>query len=155
MELTLLESKTQPWRKLAIEKLMAQFEEQIPIDHSLVNWDDFFSSYLVFTISYELACIDVNYLEIYNWIKGITFPQNFDQFKEINESKEGRFSDISVLVLNSSYDFGTTPSDIYKTYMGTNKIIVGNDGEKSFTVGSNEVNVYTGSSWQQYVVSAT
>jgi hypothetical protein len=43
-----------------------------------------------------------NYLEIYNWIKGITFPQNFDQFKEINESKEGRFSDISVLVLNSS-----------------------------------------------------
>lgn len=43
-----------------------------------------------------------NYLEIYNWIKGITFPQNFDQFKAINESKEGRFSDISVLVLNSS-----------------------------------------------------
>jgi len=60
-----------------------------------------------------------------------------------------------VLVRNSSYDYGTTPSDIYKTYMGTNKIIVGNDGEKSFTVGSNEVNVYTGSSWQQYVVSAT
>jgi len=43
-----------------------------------------------------------NYLEIYNWIKGVTFPQNFDQFKTINESKEGRFSDISVLVLNSS-----------------------------------------------------
>jgi hypothetical protein len=43
-----------------------------------------------------------NYLEIYNWIKGITFPQNYDQFKEINESKEGRFSDISVLVLNSN-----------------------------------------------------
>ena len=43
-----------------------------------------------------------NYLEIYNWIKGVTFPQNFDQFKAINESKEGRFSDISVLVLNSS-----------------------------------------------------
>jgi hypothetical protein len=43
-----------------------------------------------------------NYLEIYNWIKGITFPQNYGQFKEINESKEGRFSDISVLVLNSN-----------------------------------------------------
>ena len=43
-----------------------------------------------------------NYLEIYNWIKGVTFPQNFDQFKAINESKESRFSDISVLVLNSS-----------------------------------------------------
>lgn len=43
-----------------------------------------------------------NYLEVYNWIKGITFPQNYGQFKEINESKEGRFSDISVLVLNSN-----------------------------------------------------
>lgn len=43
-----------------------------------------------------------NYLEVYNWIKGITFPQNFEQFKEINESKEGRFSDISIIVLNSS-----------------------------------------------------
>lgn len=43
-----------------------------------------------------------NYLEIYNWIKGITFPQNYDQFKAINESKEGRFSDISVVVLNSN-----------------------------------------------------
>lgn len=43
-----------------------------------------------------------NYLEIYNWIKGITFPQNFGQYKDINESSEGRISDISVLVLNSS-----------------------------------------------------
>lgn len=43
-----------------------------------------------------------NYIEVYNWIKGITAPQNFGQFKEINESEEGRFSDISVLVLNSN-----------------------------------------------------
>lgn len=43
-----------------------------------------------------------NYIEIHNWIKGITFPQNFDQFKTINESKEGRISDISVVILNSS-----------------------------------------------------
>lgn len=69
MELTLLASKTQPWRKLAIEKLLAQFEEQIPIDHSLVNWDDFFSSYLVFVMTYELACIEVNYFEIYKRTK--------------------------------------------------------------------------------------
>lgn len=43
-----------------------------------------------------------NYLEIYNWIKDITFPQNYNQFKSINESKEGLISDISVLVLNST-----------------------------------------------------
>jgi hypothetical protein len=71
MELTLLESKTQPWRKLAIEKLMAQFEEQIPIDHSLVNWDDFFSSNLMFVISVELAILDVDFLELYKRTKGL------------------------------------------------------------------------------------
>lgn len=43
-----------------------------------------------------------NYIEIHNWIKGITFPQNYDQFKAISESKEGRFSDISVVILNSN-----------------------------------------------------
>jgi hypothetical protein len=43
-----------------------------------------------------------NYLEVYNWLKGITFPQNFDQFKTIKESKEGLISDISILILNSN-----------------------------------------------------
>jgi translation initiation factor 1 (eIF-1/SUI1) len=65
MELTLLESKTQPWRKLAIEKLMAQFEEQIPIDHSLVNWNDFFPSYLMFLMACEWAEMGLDYLIAY------------------------------------------------------------------------------------------
>jgi hypothetical protein len=43
-----------------------------------------------------------NYIEVYNWIKGITFPQRFDQFKQINESKEGLISDISIIALNSN-----------------------------------------------------
>ncbi len=85
MELTLLESKTQPWRKSAIEKLLAQFEEQIPIDHSLVNWDDFFSSFLMFLISVELAILDVDFLELYKrtkvldmkWIDGNGPYSNF------------------------------------------------------------------------------
>ena len=50
MELTLLESKTQPWRKEAIEKLLKHLEEEIPVDYSLVNWGEFFSSYLMFLI---------------------------------------------------------------------------------------------------------
>ena len=42
MELTLLESKIQPWRKNAIEIFLDLMEEQIPIDHSILNWNDFF-----------------------------------------------------------------------------------------------------------------
>jgi hypothetical protein len=90
MELTILESKTQPWRKLAIEKLLAQFEEQIPIDHSLVNWDDFFSSYLMFLLAFEWAQMDLDYLIIYkrtaNW--------NSDWVSE-----KGAFSDLQLEVL--------------------------------------------------------
>lgn len=42
-----------------------------------------------------------NYLEVFNWITGITFPQNYKQYENINESKEGTKSDISVLILSS------------------------------------------------------
>lgn len=43
-----------------------------------------------------------NYMEVFNWIVGITFPQNYNQFKTVNESKEGLFSDISIIIKNSS-----------------------------------------------------
>lgn len=43
-----------------------------------------------------------NYLEIHNWLKSITFPQNFNQFKNINESEDGLRSDITIIALNSS-----------------------------------------------------
>jgi hypothetical protein len=42
-----------------------------------------------------------NYIEIFNWIKGLTFPENFNQFKNIKESEEGLRSDISIVVMNS------------------------------------------------------
>lgn len=42
-----------------------------------------------------------NYLEIFNWIKGYSFPENFDQYKNIVASQNGLKSDISVKVLNS------------------------------------------------------
>lgn len=43
-----------------------------------------------------------NYLEVHNWLKAISFPQNYQQFKTINESEEGLKSDITIVVLNSS-----------------------------------------------------
>jgi hypothetical protein len=43
-----------------------------------------------------------NYIEVFNWIKGLTFPENFDQFKNLAESEDGLRSDISVIVKNSN-----------------------------------------------------
>jgi hypothetical protein len=42
-----------------------------------------------------------NYLEIYRWMKGITFPNDFNQYKSLEETDEGIFSDIIIQVLNS------------------------------------------------------
>lgn len=42
-----------------------------------------------------------NYMEIFKWIISAAFPENHEQFKQINNSQEGLFSDISILVMNS------------------------------------------------------
>jgi hypothetical protein len=60
-----------------------------------------------------------------------------------------------VLIKTSSSDFGDTSSNIYRTYMGTNKIIVGNDGERQLLTQSYDNPIYIGSSWQQYILNPT
>lgn len=42
-----------------------------------------------------------NYLEIFNWMKGTSFPERFEQYKNLKESKDGIYSDITVQILNS------------------------------------------------------
>lgn len=42
-----------------------------------------------------------NYLEIFNWIKGLSFPENTDQYANLAASQEGLKSDISIQILNS------------------------------------------------------
>jgi hypothetical protein len=42
-----------------------------------------------------------NYIEIFNWIKGYAFPENFDQYRNLANSQDGIKSDISVKILNS------------------------------------------------------
>lgn len=42
-----------------------------------------------------------NYIEIFNWLKGITFPENYDQYTRQKDSKFGLYSDITVTILNS------------------------------------------------------
>jgi hypothetical protein len=57
-----------------------------------------------------------------------------------------------VLVFSSSTYFGINPGDIYKTYTGTNKIII--DDDRPLRITSYEYTNYQGISWQNKVISA-
>jgi hypothetical protein len=69
MELTLLDSKEQPFRKTAIEKLLNHLDENIPIDYSLLQWNYFFSSYIMFQMACEWALLGLDYILIYKRTK--------------------------------------------------------------------------------------
>ena len=77
MELTLLDSKDKPYRKEAIGKLLKHFDDNIRVDHSVLNWNDFFPSYLMFQIVCCLNDLDLDGLIIFkrtrswdhNWIQ--------------------------------------------------------------------------------------
>ena len=42
-----------------------------------------------------------NYREVFAWLEGIGTPDNFNQYKNLQQSQEGLVSDITVLLLNS------------------------------------------------------
>jgi hypothetical protein len=42
-----------------------------------------------------------NYTEIFDWMISSAFPENHNQFRQIANSEEGLFSDISVIIMNS------------------------------------------------------
>jgi tetratricopeptide (TPR) repeat protein len=73
MELTLLESKDLPLRKEAIEKLLKHLDENLPVDHSVLNWNDFFPSYTIFLMAFDWAELGQDYSIIFkrtdNWGK--------------------------------------------------------------------------------------
>ena len=96
MELTLLDSKDKPFRKSAIAKILNHLDENIPIDHSLLNWNDFFPSYLMFQMSCEWAEMGLDYVGVYkrtekwdsNWIeeKGVYTDLQFEVLMSCAES---------------------------------------------------------------------
>lgn len=65
MELTLLDSKDKPFRKEGIERLLNHLDEQIPPDTSLINWNVFFPSNLIFKMAFVWAELGLNYLIIF------------------------------------------------------------------------------------------
>ena len=102
MELTLLDSKDKPFRKSAIAKILNHLDENIPIDHSLLNWNDFFPSYLMFQMSCEWAEMGLDYVGVYkrtekwdsNWIVEIKSFSDL-QFEVINMSVRVMSSDLN------------------------------------------------------------
>lgn len=77
MELTLLESKDKPFQKEGIEKLLKHLDEQLPIDHSVLNWGDFFSGHLIFRMASEAYELGLEFDPVikrtedfdFNWIE--------------------------------------------------------------------------------------
>ncbi len=82
MELTLLGSKDKSFRKDAIEKLLKHLDDNLPVDHSVLNWNDFFPSNLVFHMACEWVALDLEYINIFkrtevwetNWLAHIGTP---------------------------------------------------------------------------------
>ena len=54
-----------------------------------------------------------------------------------------------VLVLSASDIYGVNPSDVYKTYLGINKIII--DDSASLIVNAEKIKIYNNSSWSNSV----
>jgi hypothetical protein len=42
-----------------------------------------------------------NFIEVFNWMHGIAFPDNFDQYKNLETGEFGTRSDISIVIMNS------------------------------------------------------
>ena len=92
MELTLLDSKDKPFRKEAIEKLLKHLDDNLTVDHSILNWNDFFPSYLMFKMACDLAEIGLDYLVLFN--RTLCWDEQWI-------SNHGKFSGVEFAVLST------------------------------------------------------
>lgn len=56
-----------------------------------------------------------------------------------------------ILVLGTSNLYGTSPSDIYKTYIGTNKIII--DDNEGISINPDTIKMYQDATWQSFIIT--
>jgi tetratricopeptide (TPR) repeat protein len=96
MELTFMSGKGQPWRKEKIGEILRHFDENMPVDDYVLDWNDFFPSYLIFEMTCEWAELGLDYLIVYkrsdgwemDWINVIGFI-NPIQFEVLSNSSRG------------------------------------------------------------------
>lgn len=67
-----------------------------PVFHSPDKLD-FQELMITFTIDERMD----NYLEIFDWMIGLSFPRSFGEYKELRDSEPSLYSDISLLVKTS------------------------------------------------------
>jgi tetratricopeptide (TPR) repeat protein len=96
MELTLLESKDKHHAKTSIEKILKHLDDKLPKDNSILNWINFFPSYLMFKIIIELKIKSINYNSLFQLFKPSSF--NTKDFEWI--SKEDSYNDLKLDVIN-------------------------------------------------------
>jgi len=60
MELTLLDSKEKIFRKVGIEKVLKHLDAQLPVDHTILKWIDFFPSDILFLMAFECASLNLD-----------------------------------------------------------------------------------------------
>lgn len=82
--------------------------------------------------------------------------QSWSKIKTLNEVDKDWVDWLSytwnqILILGASDLYGTNPADIYKTYIGTNKIII--DDNSGLSVDSDTLSVYQDSTWETFVTN--
>jgi len=100
MELTLLDSKDKPFRREGIEKLLKHLDEQLPVDHSIMNWDDFFPSYWVFQMVFIWEELGIEYEIVFFR----TYYCNSDWILQ-----KGPFSEIQLTLIAQAFQWVLSP----------------------------------------------
>ncbi len=114
MELTLLDSKEKPFRRSATEQLLQHLDKNLPLDHSVLNWNDFFPSYLVFLMACEWAELELDYMVVYRRTDG----WDGDWIEEI-----GPFSNLQInLLINTAVEKSSLLCSIAPKLAINNKI---------------------------------
>jgi hypothetical protein len=134
MELTLLESKNKPFRKYVIEKLLKHLDKFIPIDHSVLNWNEIFPSYLMFKISCEITKLGLDYSIFYSRTK----DWEKDWINNLNIINETEFE---VLIESTQFIISIKEKNLAKYYisLGMNKQVRIKENQ-IYSLNQNEIN---------------
>ena len=82
-----------------------------------------------FSISFKIDEDMLNYMEIFNWMEKLGYPENFDQYKSIAtktiESGEGIVSDVTLIIYNgiNKPNFEVTMRDAFPIELTTDEFI--------------------------------
>jgi hypothetical protein len=97
MELTLLDSKDKEYAKSGIEKILMHFDENIPANQpELINWNDFFSSCMIFHLAFKWAEEGIDY--------SIVFKRTKDLDNEFIRNN-GSLIDSQISILKESFHY--------------------------------------------------